>query len=60
VVTLPLQQTETLARLQAMNRALGDYSETLRRRSASPDAFVPLEPMPGNSFDAKSTAPCWR
>jgi hypothetical protein len=59
VVTLPLQQEQALDRLHAMNRALGDYSATLRRQSAHPDAFVALEPMPGNSFDAKNTGACW-
>jgi hypothetical protein len=60
IVTLPLQQTAALDRLHAMNRALGDYSETLRKRSAHPESFVPLEPMPGNSVDGKSTSVCWK
>jgi hypothetical protein len=60
IITLPLQQTESLDRLHAMNRALGDYSETLRSRSAHPESFVPLEPMPGNSFDPKNVDVCWK
>jgi hypothetical protein len=60
VMTLPLQQTESLDRLHAMNRALGDYSTVLRAQSAHPEAFVPLAPMPGNSFDAKDAQACWK
>jgi hypothetical protein len=60
VVTLPLQQTNALDRLHAMNAALGDYSGRLRKQSAHPESFVPLEPMPGNSFDPKSTSACWK
>lgn len=60
VVTQPLQQTIAMNRLHAMNRALGDYSETVRKQSAKPPAFVGFEPMPGNSFDPKSTSVCWK
>jgi len=60
VVTLPLQQTISLNRLHAMNSALGDYSETVRKQSSRPASFVALEPMPGNSFDPKSTSACWK
>jgi hypothetical protein len=60
LVTLPLQQRQSLDRLHAMNQALGKYSETLRRQSRDPKAFVALEAMPGNSFDPKDTGVCWR
>jgi len=60
VVTMPLQQTNSLNRLHAMNRALGDYSDAVRKQSPNPAAFVALEPMPGNSFDPKSTSVCWK
>ncbi len=60
LVTLPLQQANALDRLHAMNAALGSYSQTLRQRSAHPESFVPLEPMPGNSFDAKGAGACWK
>jgi len=59
-VTLPLQQTKSLDRLHAMNQALGQYSQTLRKQSPNAGAFVPLEPMPGNSFDPKDTKVCRR
>jgi hypothetical protein len=58
VVTLPLQQTNAMDRLRAMNAALGNYSDTVRKRSTG--AFVPFEPMPGNSFDANNTSVCWK
>ena len=58
VVTLPLQQTNAMDRLHAMNAALGNYSDTVRKRSTG--AFVPFEPMPGNSFDANNTSVCWK
>lgn len=57
--TLPLQQPKALDRLHAMNQALGATSERLRKQSRNPNAFVPLEPMPGNSFDSKNTTACW-
>jgi hypothetical protein len=60
VVTRPLQQPKSLDRLHAMNAALGAYSGTLRKRSAKPAAFVPLEHMPGNSADPKDTSVCWK
>ena len=60
IVTLPLQQTNALDRLHAMNQAIGNYSDSLRKASAHPEAFVALEPMPGNSFDAKNTSVCWK
>jgi hypothetical protein len=59
IVTLPLQQVKALDRLHALNRALGDYSGTLRKQSQRPAAFVALEPMPGNSFDPTNTSVCW-
>lgn len=60
IVTLPLQQKKALDRLHAMNAALGHYSETLRKQSPPGATFVPLEPMPGNSFDPKNTSVCWK
>ena len=59
VVTLPLQQASSLDRLHAMNAALARHSDTVRRRSAHPAAFVPFEHMPGNSADPKDTSVCW-
>lgn len=59
VVTLPLQQSETLDRLHAMNKALADYGDRARQRSAHPDRFVPFQQMPGNSADPKATNVCW-
>ena len=59
VVTLPLQLKDAVQRLQAMNRALGIFSEVLRKRSARSDRFVALEPMPGNSFNAGDKSVCW-
>jgi len=60
IVALPLQQTSTLDRLHAMNTALGNYSNTARAQSRNPDAFVPFEPLPGNSFSASDTSVCWK
>jgi hypothetical protein len=60
VVTLPLQQTDSMDRLHAMNRALGDYSATLRKQSRNPGKFVPLVHLPGNSADPDDTSVCWR
>jgi len=60
VVTLPLQQTNSLDRLHAMNAALASYSETLRRQSPNPARFARLEQMPGNSADPNDTSVCWR
>ena len=60
VVTLPLQETNSLQRLHAMNRALGTYSGQARRQSRDPAHFVPFAPMPGNSSDPDDTSVCWR
>ena len=60
VVTLPLQQANSLDRLHAMNKALGDFSATLSKRSRNPATFVPLEHMPGNSADPNDTSVCWK
>lgn len=60
IVTTPLQQTNTLNRLHAMNAALGNYSNTVAARSADPSKFVPFVPMPGNSFNADDTSVCWK
>ena len=51
VVTLPLQQTNAVSRLQAMNKALVQYGESVKKR---------FEPMPGNSADPKDTSVCWK
>lgn len=59
-VTLPLQQTDSLARLHAMNAALGRYSAALAARSPNRAKFVPLRPLPGNSFDPRDTSVCWQ
>ena len=60
VVTLPLQQTDALNCLHAMNAALAKYSDRVCSQSGSSAKFIPFEPMPGNSFDAKSTSACWK
>jgi len=60
VVTLPLQKTNSLERLHAMNKALADYGDTVRKRSAHPAAFVPFEHMPGNSANPDDTNVCWK
>jgi hypothetical protein len=60
VVTRPLQQTNSHERLTAMNKALADYGETVRKRSAHPEAFVPFEHMPGNSADPLDESVCWK
>lgn len=60
IITLPLQQTETIDRLAAMNRALADYSATLRKQSPNPARFVPLEHMPGNAADVNDKSVCWK
>lgn len=60
VVTLPLQLTNSLDRLHAMNKALADYSETLRKHSKNPAAFVPLKHLPGNSADPNDKSVCWK
>ena len=59
VITLPLQQEKTLDRLHAMNAALAKYSETLRRQSPNPAAFVPLTTLPGNSANPNDKSVCW-
>ncbi len=60
VVTTPLQQTNSLDRLHAMNAALADYGDTVRKRSANPARFVPFEHMPGNSADPHDRSVCWK
>lgn len=59
VVTLPIQQTNTLQRLQAMNKALADYSATVQARSTRPSAFQPFEQLPGNSAVPGDKSVCW-
>ncbi|HEY6136484.1 MAG TPA: hypothetical protein VI670_01845 [Thermoanaerobaculia bacterium] len=58
-VTLPLQQTATLDRLHAMNKALIDYGNKVKARSANPHKFFAFQTMPGNSADANDTSVCW-
>jgi len=60
VVTLPLQQVNSLDRLHAMNAALAAYGETVRKRSPNPAKFVKFQHMPGNSADPKDTSVCWK
>jgi hypothetical protein len=60
VVTLPLQQTNSLERLHAMNKALADYSAYARARSEHPERFVSFTHMPGNSADPDNTRVCWK
>jgi hypothetical protein len=60
VVTLPLQQTNSLDRLHAMNAALAQYSSTLASQSRDSGKFVPLQSLPGNSADPKDTSVCWQ
>ena len=59
VVTLPLQQTNVLDRLHAMNQALADYGAKARARSAHPAQFVAFQVMPGNSVDRHAKSVCW-
>lgn len=59
IVTLPLQEVDAVDRLQAMNRALGEYGATLAARASRPGSLVPLVPMPGNSFDPNDRSVCW-
>jgi len=60
VVTRPLQQPDSHARLSAMNKALADYGDKVRKQSAHPAAFVPFEHMPGNSADPLDESVCWK
>lgn len=60
VVTRPLQQVNTYDRLHAMNAALAEYGETVRKRSANPATFTKFEHMPGNSADPNDTSVCWK
>ena len=56
----PPQQPNSHERLSAMNKALADYGNTVRNRSAHPAAFVPFEHMPGNSADPLDESVCWK
>ncbi|MBV9067832.1 MAG: hypothetical protein JO093_11405 [Acidobacteria bacterium] len=60
VVTLPLQKPNSHERLTAMNKALADYGEVVRKRAAHPETFVPFEHMPGNSADPLDESVCWK
>ena len=60
VVTLALQEENSLDRLHAMNAALAQYSATLAKQSPDPSKFVPLRHMPGNSADPDDTSVCWQ
>lgn len=51
IVTLPLQQTKTVDRLNAMNNALVNYGTTIG---------VPMTLLPGNSTNPKDTSVCWK
>ena len=59
VVTLPLQETNSLQRLHRMNAALAEYGEKVRKASANPARFVPFQHMPGNSANPRDTSVCW-
>ena len=50
VVSLPLQQENSLHRLHAMNAALARYGETIK---------VKMTQLPGNSANPKDTTVCW-
>lgn len=58
IVTKPLQVTDALERLKAMNAALIHYSGDLKRQLKG-DAFVALELMPGNSPDPNDRRACF-
>jgi len=60
IVTLSLQQTDTMSRLNAMNAALAKYGDTVRARSKDPAKFVAFQPMPGNSFTPGDSTVCWK
>jgi hypothetical protein len=60
VVTQPLQQTNSLDRLHAMNAALAAYSDTVRARSDHPAQFTRFAHMPGNSANPDDTSVCWK
>jgi hypothetical protein len=60
IVTLPLQQTQTQARLNAMNQALASYSATVAAKSANPSKFVSFQSLPGNSADPNDKSVCWQ
>lgn len=53
VVTRPLQRTQAMERLHAMNRALHDYSNAVK-------PAVAFEPLPGNSADPADKSVCWK
>lgn len=53
VVTRPLQNTNSLDRLHAMNLALANYNATVKPR-------VAFEHLPGNSANPKDTSVCWK
>lgn len=60
VVTRPLQEVDSKARLTAMNSALAEYGDLVKSRSANPSKFVAFEHMPGNSADPNDTSVCWK
>lgn len=60
LVTLQLQQTNALDRLNAMNAALAQYSTTLAAQSPDPSKFVPFAPLPGNSPNKTDQSVCWQ
>jgi hypothetical protein len=60
VVTLPLQEPNSLDRLHAMNAALAAYSDVVKKHSANPAKFVSFTHMPGNSAKPNDTSVCWK
>jgi hypothetical protein len=59
-VTLPLQQTQALDRLHAMNAALAAWSGALRAQLPKEARFTPLVPMPGNAANPDDTSVCFK
>ena len=59
ILTNSLQVVDALARLQAMNKALADYSTLVKGRSQNP-SVTSFEQMPGNSATPGDTSVCWQ
>lgn len=60
IVTAPLQQPDSQIRLNAMNKALANYSAMLAGRAGSPSKFVPFQNLPGNSANPNDKSACWQ
>lgn len=60
IVTLPLQQLDTLKRLNAMNVALMSYSDAVQKKYSDPSRFTPFQLMPGNSTNPQDTSVCFK